>query len=809
MSDTIPTAAAPLNDAALAISALDMPDANVSPSTTQHAGTPSHVPHTVQLTNSPSGVSMASVSSPEALMCGLLNFGSCSPLTGSSDRALDRDDTMYHGRTSKSRVSAAQKKRQGSPLRTRRSTRSTKTTATLDVSKSALPPITVPPRKRRTSSSPSHPQSKRYKTTSDAGTLDNVQATNHDLDPGAESSDLSDVPLDEYDLKDPFIDDGERAVTAEGLQSSLVDEGNESHGSFYVDDNSTKDASAGNDNPPPLESCPDPSKPFVAYDHNNASTLPADPEKEMFEAFLRKFRSEPGAFFAFADMVFKNLPDPPKESTSSLASPFTGGPSFSSGLEKPPSAELQPSPLQGGHGTAPALPWSAAPPQTPTRTTSLGTSLFQSHSITPTVTPSPGQHLMTPSITPSSPASATSLPLQRRTAVVPGFMFKSSNPPGPIPAKKPSPNLVSKGKGNEKEVRSIGASGTQTHSQLSMKDLVKKGNPKAISGASGSSGPVSFRNCMALPSVCGVNNIDLQDELLAHTYSQLPHLRPGTLIPWTGMPGPGQCAFSAWGEQCPEMAGLFPTSLAMAAILFSMFQELLNPSRGSPLSVELRQIRIKQYTRLNVYRGAKPMIGVSCGFVTESQLLTPSDSGLRQKYIRIIMHSQEWERFTSWMCMVFGQQSLHAQLARDAMEFSTRPHYNNAAAEEKPSTSSGMFKTKKGLSPAGSGKPRSSTDVMSLGPDDPVPIYDGRNSQFNFDTDLPNLDSILPRFEREVPYGSFAVVGYTVSAHNPAPKKWNLKCYVRWVIVLGTPPETEDEIESETGNGMNEDFEMT
>ncbi|KAF9052103.1 hypothetical protein BJ165DRAFT_1341016, partial [Panaeolus papilionaceus] len=148
--------------------------------------------------------------------------------------------------------------------------------------------------------------------------------------------------------------------------------------------------------------------------------------------------------------------------------------------------------------------------------------------------------------------------------------------------------------------------------------------------------------------------------------------------------------------------------------------------------------------------------------------------------------------FTSWVCMVFGQNSLHAQLARDAMEFSTRPHYNNMTTDVTPSAT-GMFKTNKGSSPAGSAKPKSSGDVMSLGPDDQVPVYDARQTPFNFDTDLPHIADTLPKYDGEVPYGSFAVVGYTVSAHNPSPKKWNLKCYIRWVIVLGIPQEDLDE----------------
>lgn len=69
-----------------------------------------------------------------------------------------------------------------------------------------------------------------------------------------------------------------------------------------------------------------------------------------------------------------------------------------------------------------------------------------------------------------------------------------------------------------------------------------------------------------------------------------------------------------------------------------------------------------------------------------------------------------------------------------------------------------------------------------------MPVYDARVKSFDFDTDLENLDSILNRYQGQIPFGSFAVVGYTSAAyHSPKNNTWMLACNIQWVIVLGTP----------------------
>ncbi|KAF9033545.1 hypothetical protein BJ165DRAFT_1567409 [Panaeolus papilionaceus] len=661
---------------------------------------------------------------------------------GLVDRPLDANDTMYHGRSTKSRVKAAQTKREGVPLQTRRSTRAKNPAAPPD------PPKPTPSSRKRNNSSnragaPSKRPRKSANTTSSVDhKADVIQDDNHSA-----CSDGSDAILDKYDFNDTFIDDSQAPTSAmEGVQVAGLDDGHDSDGSFYVDE------SGGNisnptlsDTPPPLESSPDPSTSMVAMQHRNAAATTDSTESDLFESFLAKLRKEPAVFFALADRFFKNESSSQRTAAPALASPFTMSNSLYSSVGQARTSLVQTQETSAST-VAPSQVGDRSfhSPRTPQRPTAASRSTIASQIMTTTDGPSPSDvHENAPAL-----SAAVSMQSSIVSPVTPQRSISNAPP-------------------------------------LSMKDMVRNNSPGSGPSPSRSTGSGSFQKCTRLPSKCEVNNPKLYDPLLAETYSNLPPLRPGTLIPWSGFPGPGNCTFSAWGDQCPNMAG----QMAMSALLFVMCQDLINPSRASPLAVHLRQVRTKQNTRLNVYRGDKPMIGVSCGFVTESQLLTPADTGLRQKYLRMILHTQEWERFTSWACMVFGYNALHAQLAADALEFQTRPLYNNNGDDTQTTTvASGMFRSSKGSTSAGTGKPRAFGDPMSLGPDDDVPIYDARNTVFNFETDLPKLATMLPRWQGEVPHGSFAVVGYCLAVHQPLLKKTlNLKCYIRWVILLGVP----------------------
>lgn len=57
--------------------------------------------------------------------------------------------------------------------------------------------------------------------------------------------------------------------------------------------------------------------------------------------------------------------------------------------------------------------------------------------------------------------------------------------------------------------------------------------------------------------------------------------------------------------------------------------------------------------------------------VVESHLLTPTDKGLFNKFIKGTLHEQEMQRLVGATCMSFGHPILHAQIERDNMIFAT------------------------------------------------------------------------------------------------------------------------------------------
>jgi hypothetical protein len=71
-----------------------------------------------------------------------------------------------------------------------------------------------------------------------------------------------------------------------------------------------------------------------------------------------------------------------------------------------------------------------------------------------------------------------------------------------------------------------------------------------------------------------------------------------------------------------------------------------------------------------------------------------------------------------------------------------------------------------------------------------VPIYDARNTpDFNFKTDIPHVDSRLPRWKGEIPYGSFVAVAYTVAVYRANNGHWTLSCNIQFAIIVGISDE--------------------
>ncbi|KAJ7111512.1 hypothetical protein C8R44DRAFT_632986 [Mycena epipterygia] len=145
-----------------------------------------------------------------------------------------------------------------------------------------------------------------------------------------------------------------------------------------------------------------------------------------------------------------------------------------------------------------------------------------------------------------------------------------------------------------------------------------------------------------------------------------------------------------------------------------------------------------------------------------------------RKWLSGIFHNQEWERFESLMCLVFGETVLHAQIStKHAVSFQTM------ISPENLSSTRGTLVIR-------------SPSLFSLNLPSSLPVYDARTVVVDFDSDLVKLAEVLPPFVGEVPFGSFVVVGYTCSVYNAAisgssERAAHLGCNILWVIVCGIP----------------------
>ncbi|KAJ7705900.1 hypothetical protein B0H16DRAFT_1345948 [Mycena metata] len=222
----------------------------------------------------------------------------------------------------------------------------------------------------------------------------------------------------------------------------------------------------------------------------------------------------------------------------------------------------------------------------------------------------------------------------------------------------------------------------------------------------------------------------------------------------------------------------------------------INPSRVSPVCLSAEVSTGATATkRLKVDN--KVAICVTPIFSSESILIEPKKIGTNvdrtRKWLSGIMHNQEWERFESTMCLVFGELVLYAQLSsKHALAFQTMM----SAASSSSSVSVGECNTQFANAPSDMFSPVKATKAPAKNNDSlmhlSVPVYDARKIVVNFEADLDRLDKVLPLFKGEVPFGSFVVVGYTVSSYKAAlssggEKMPNLGCNILWAIVCGTP----------------------
>ncbi|KAF6747098.1 hypothetical protein DFP72DRAFT_1075744 [Ephemerocybe angulata] len=282
---------------------------------------------------------------------------------------------------------------------------------------------------------------------------------------------------------------------------------------------------------------------------------------------------------------------------------------------------------------------------------------------------------------------------------------------------------------------------------------------------------------------------EIQDPVLIATYKGLDCLECGRIIPWTDTPGKGFISFSAWADWIPKMNG----GIAFAAVTFRESGAFKNPARASPVNVGLRLVPGTNQ-RFNMYCATNPptpFIGVSSGWCDRSQLTTSQGNGLPQRYVIMIHHNQEFQRTVGFIRMTTGHAALHSQFAHNGWQYSTRAGTSKASSSpgdspggKKRSAPAGMFKAA-----PGDVAQVVASENFSLPSEAQVPVYDARGlDTVDFNSVLPKLADSLPLYTGgEIPYGSFIVVGYTMTIYRANNGNWTLGNNIQWVIIVGIP----------------------
>jgi hypothetical protein len=98
---------------------------------------------------------------------------------------------------------------------------------------------------------------------------------------------------------------------------------------------------------------------------------------------------------------------------------------------------------------------------------------------------------------------------------------------------------------------------------------------------------------------------------------------------------------------------------------FTRHEEFINPSRISPALLVIRNTtQASQSARLNV--GSRVAICVSAGMCLESFMVEPhqgtGSAPRKRRYLSLLFHNQEWERWESCMCLAFSETFLFTQM---------------------------------------------------------------------------------------------------------------------------------------------------
>ncbi|KAJ7619245.1 hypothetical protein DFH06DRAFT_1342103 [Mycena polygramma] len=324
---------------------------------------------------------------------------------------------------------------------------------------------------------------------------------------------------------------------------------------------------------------------------------------------------------------------------------------------------------------------------------------------------------------------------------------------------------------------------------------------------------IAYKNKWDGSAECQVNDPDLQDKAIAHTYAGLPALpkreilasytQPGSLCIQPGCKG-GRVRF------CVSRRAVGLTRITVSsAMSFTRDGSFVNPARVDPRNITAIPTKNSGSSmRINI--DGRVAICVSPGVLSQSCITRVVETTGHQvrchKYIYMLFHDQEWERWAAFMCLCFGHPYMYANITAIALQFGTMLLLKNSAAYNDTPPSDSTWMATNMLSPSRPSEtpiahpsPTRTKPVVeynvkyALKPDDTIPVYNAVGRDFDFLTELPNMAAKLPLWRGEIPQGSFIVTGYTAttyqgSAAGMSDKQEHVGCNLLWIIVCGTAP---------------------
>ncbi|KZP23243.1 hypothetical protein FIBSPDRAFT_952300 [Athelia psychrophila] len=174
----------------------------------------------------------------------------------------------------------------------------------------------------------------------------------------------------------------------------------------------------------------------------------------------------------------------------------------------------------------------------------------------------------------------------------------------------------------------------------------------------------------------------------------------------------------------------------------------------------------------------------TCIMTTSSHIAqTKEVLGEQRRLISGIPHSFEYQRMQAAILTAFHENTANAQIAQDAITFMTAKTGSASSGGSPAKNPSKMFRQAAGTGGSASvfARPRQNLQGTQT-----VPVLDARGTRFNTTTNLVRLDKILPSFNKEIPDGSCAWVGYTMNKYS-GQKGVSVSFNLLWVVVLGIP----------------------